>query len=233
MDFDERDKLEANLVEVLHKHFQGINDAKETADELCSHLSVVFAIQDMESQDRPPEKDIENLDKAAAAIDKSVSALRLVGRHGCADMGESLQRIFSERWSNGFGLPGSSGYARDHLIEHLEKIHDELLAARDGVDANGASFNTALGEGEAFEKFSGIGKQRNSAAQLFADELAKAFYDKTGKEPKVNTNPYVNGNPAYGAFLDFVSDAFHAANISAKPEYYARKACKDFSPDNR
>lgn len=230
MDYNKHDELKAELAEVLRKHFRGTNDAEDNARELLSDLSIAIAMQKMENQDKPPEKDIQNLDEAAKAIGKAASALKLVGQHGSADMVEILHRIFPERWDDGFGRPGSMRYARDHLIEHIEIVQAELEVARDSVDPLGASFNTVFGEGEEFEKFSGLGKQKNSAAYHFASELAQVYYLKTGEKPTVNTNPHVKGNPAYGPFLDLVTDSFKAVGISAKPERCARLACKDFSP---
>ncbi|WP_294613055.1 hypothetical protein [uncultured Roseovarius sp.] len=230
MDYGKHDRLRTNLVEMLPKHFEGIKDGEGVARELLSHLSVSAAMEEMESNDKPPNKDFENLDKAARYIERASSSLRRVGLHGSVGMVEILQRVFPEMSRHGFGSAGSMQTARGILVDHLEKIQAELEKARDSIDLAGRSFNTAFGEGDEFEEFSGVGKQKKSTARFFALELAYVYYAESGKIPVVNTNPYDRGNPAYGAFFSFVSDAFEAVEISASPEFWARQACKDFSP---
>ncbi|MDE9449980.1 hypothetical protein J3R80_05800 [Aliiroseovarius sp. Z3] len=227
MDYDSYERTKLEMEQVLQKHLPCIEDVQEATRHLLSDFSISTAMEKLDREDKPPEKDIENLALVARSLNKAAKHLRLVGMHGSADMANLVQELRLSGWGIGIGISGSSEPARDILVELIEKIETHISAVRNSVDPHGKSINTAFGEGPAFEKFSGVGKQRKSAARDFATELAILFNRTTGKKPTVSTDPY-RSNLAYGPFLDLVTDAFNAVEINASAEVWAREACKEF-----
>lgn len=230
MDVERYERLKAGLIKVLCNHFEQIDKPEEIARGLLSDLSTGQALESLEGSDKPPQKDVENIDRAAKALSKAREALSQVGFHGSRNIGQSFEDAPPEMWQSGFGFARISLNTREILTEHLRQVEVALATASDGVDLDGQSANTAFGQGPAYEKFSGVGKQRKTAAYLFACELAQVYFAQTRKEPSVSTKYSAYGNPAYGAFLDLVKDVFAAIEIDASPERWARIARKDFSP---
>lgn len=227
---DDASQIEDPLMKVLSQHFEGINDTDEIASVLRFELGMGRAIESLNAMDRPPEKDKEQLEKAVTAIGEAFFAIKGLGYHGAKHLSDVIPAVFPDPFAQGYVWTGSAEHSKEFLADHFAKLKKGLEIASNNVDLNGASYNTAFGEGPDFEKFSGVGKQKAATARAFALALAKVYHDKTGRRPTVSTRaiPNKKGHEAYGPFLDFVRDAFKAVGVEESPETWARAAHKSF-----
>lgn len=75
-------------------------------------------------------------------------------------------------------------------------------------------------------KNAGKGRPRKLLPRGIALVLAADYHSLTGGPPTVITQSNVQGNPAGGSFLAFVSAIFNALGIQESPETWARNAAK-------
>lgn len=236
MRIDHYKQNKATLIEVLKKHLVGMTDEDLhlASSSALAGLSAAIALEELEKSDRPPQKDVDDLKKASALINKAAEKLSSIGYHGNKEMKRILETSFAdaEAGIGTFFYETSGPREKRLLIGHLCSISSALQGAADEVNLQGMSLNTAFGEGPEYESFGSLTKPRKIAAERLARSLAATWLENSGRPPTVSTDPYSNRSEAYGPFLDLVSDAFDALKIDASAERFAREACKDFSSRN-
>jgi len=227
---------EAALASILRKHFPleefpGVSNADidKISQDLTRSLDTANALEALERSDKKPENDVELLRKAADKLRLAAEIIEQVGWHAQKHLGEVIDRSFTDFENDRLPWCGSGQSARTEITARLRTIQDALTKASRQVDVDGIPLYAAItGDTEQAEFQAGRNKQ--TAAYLFAKDCAHVFFEFTDKKPAVHTNPYEQGNPAYGPFFDLVKDAFAAVGIQASVETWARRACKEFSP---
>lgn len=230
---DKREKQEPDLIAVLKKHFSPVSDAeaKNISDGLIGTFEAASALQEIESSDRDPKKDIKSLEKAVRALATAQMCIEQLGWYGQATLPVVLRETVPNPVDFGLIYPNSGAQAQEALAGLLASFGRNLKGAVLQIAPDAPSVNTAFGEGPDFEIRRNT-KTVKTAAAFLARECGTAFFRLTGEHPTVSTDYSSTGNPAYGPFLDFVSDVFTECNVNASAETFARKAGKDFSDQN-
>jgi hypothetical protein len=227
---DDQKQRKASLVAAIKGISNSISDddAQNHAEALDRCYSLASSLQSVERMDREPQKDIDDIKRAARSMAAAANQLERVGWHGSKTFSQVLKCFFPNTDAE-FVAPTANSLAQKELVESLIVMSDILNSAASSINPDALSVNSAFGDGPEFETVY-KGKPTESAAMLFAADCAKVFHAISGSMPVVNTNPHERGNPAYGPFLDFVTLAFDAVGANASPQVWAKKAGKEFSP---
>ena len=206
------------LTEVLERNFED-QEYEDDANELYDEWALADAMQRFSRGDKLPSQDKEKLITAAKQIEQAAENIQKVGWHGdkslaplAAKIASGEQNICDQKLIN---VMSSVFFLADYLTD----IAAELRAASDKVDIDGGSFWAALGgEGPAPPS---RGRPPETAARYVAEKCAEIYFRNTGKQPSVVTP--IDGGPASGPFLNFVTEVFQAFKIKASAEASARK----------
>lgn len=226
---DDRADRSTLLVAAIKRLSNSISDddALAHAEALERCYSLASSLQSVERMDREPQKDIDDIRKAARSLASAAKQLERVGWHGSKTFPQVLKCFFPNTDAE-FIAPTANSLAQKELVESLNVMSDILNSAAVSVNPDALSVKSAFGAGQWFETVN-KNKPTETAAMLFAADCAKVFHAVTGSMPVVNTNPHELGNPAYCPFLDFVTLAFSAVGTKASPQVWAKKAGKEFS----
>lgn len=209
------------IQEVLTKHFEEVTAS--VAEEIYDEWVAADAMQKLERSDRFPSEDKRNLELAAKQIDQASEKLRRTGWHGDKALAPMVARVaFADRQQQTSNLMDAMS-AVAFLSKHLAEIASSLRTAASEIDEDGGSVVAAL-DATAAAGFA-RGRPRETAARWVASKCAEIYFQQTGSQPSVIV-PFAGG-PAYGPFLEFVSDMFRAVGISASPENHAKEASKE------
>lgn len=217
-----------DLAGVLQKHFNALSkeEAKRRADELLSVKSLSGALQKLDGSNVPPQRDLENIRKAAKAMASVYKHLSEVGWHGQETFSAVLEPFLEKSDYSFFVNSGARSLAKDALLERVQNLRDGLDDAVKRVNLDGPSVMTAFGQGAEFDEFRKT-KIPKTQARFFTRKCAEFYFELTGEDPEVWTRRELN--EAYGPFYDLIKDIFGACKIKASPEGFAREVCKEFS----
>lgn len=218
------------FVGVISEHFPTVSyEERETiSSNLLGHWKSGRTLDKIERSNNIATKDIEALEAAIKHIRHASNNIASIGWQG----GKALLPYardyakFQEKlnWFPVIGLTDSVEFVQSQL----NQIAADLSNASSQIDPNAPPVFDYLGE-----EFSKGGRPRENGAFYLTRELASVFKSLSGNEPTIITDAHADGHRARGWFLDFVSDAFNAVQITASPEAFARKVVKErTTPDN-
>ena len=222
---------------VLKTHFPSVDEAEREreADNLISHRSTAYSLERLEKANTPPTKDQERIHSASNAVRSAHNHLSKVGWHGQKTLGEVVLPLLDGSRRDYVANSGANSAGWDELLQIIKHLEASLAKAAEAVDLDGKSVMTVFDAGPEAEEFNNK-KHSKTTAKFFSFECADAYFRMTGKDPTVSNRqiPHAQGmsNEAYGPFLDFVADAFRAAEVGASPETWAKAAVRNFRSKN-
>ena len=138
------------------------------------------------------------------------------------------EKLFAQRKSAGWPVRSTINGARSEIGNSIKELASGVEEAITQIDPNGASVNTAFGDGPEFEKFGT--KVAKSGARFLAQECFRAFTALSEDRPAVRTD--LQYAEAYGPFHEFVTNIFEALEIDASAEAFAREACAELRQES-
>ncbi len=215
------------FVDVISKHFPVVSfeEREKISSSLLGHWKSGRTLDKIERSNNIAKKDIEALERAISHIRHASKNIANIGWQG----GQALLPYASEyaksqeklNWYPVLGFVDAADVVRDQL----SLIADDLTNASSQIDPDAPPIFEYLDE-----DFSTGGRPRENGAFYLTRELAEVFKSLSGKEPTIITD--TQSNQARGRFLEFVTDAFLAVQISASPEAFARKVVKERTTTN-
>jgi hypothetical protein len=211
-------EMEPKIAAALRQSFPDAEEGQilRWAGEIYDSWTPSAALDTLQRNDKPPEKDKDSLNRAFAHLSRAAELLKEVGYHGGKQLVPIAQDIEGVRRRRRFGV--SSVEAPLIISEILCELANKIQMAESHIPEDAPSINSAFGDGPGFGRHTG--RPRNGAARAVAGRCRNAFWELTGTRATVITNSM--DSKASGDFLNMLQNVFAAMDIKASAETWAR-----------
>ena len=210
--------IEEEISKLIMKHTSKFeaNDTADHANTIIDAWQFGKSFEKIVSGDKPPDKDQENLKKAAAKLLQARELLLQVGHHGSVALEKQSQVNANDKLRQEYRLTensyseilANSLSAMSHQIEEAAKM---LNASDRGLIAllSGSETNTPPKRG----------RKQKTTAHYITKICATIFRAGTDHKISITHDPYAHTNVAGGKFHTFLSEVFVLLEVEANVEH--------------
>ena len=214
--------LEAEISKLIMQH-----TSKITASETTDYANAIIdawqfgkSFEKIVSGDKPPEKDQENLEKAAAKLSQARELLLKVGHHGSIALEKQSQINAHDKLKQEYRLSENS--FSEILANSLLPIAHQIEEAAKMLNASDHGLIAVL-SGSETNPPRNKGRKRKTTAHYIAKICADIFKAGTDNNISITHDPYTDTNVAGGKFHTFLSEVFALLEIEANVEHNIKK----------
>lgn len=214
--------IEAEVSKLIMKHTSKIeaNNTTAYANAIIDAWQFGKSFEKIVSGDKPPEKDQENLEKAAAKLSQARELLLKVGHRGSIALEEQSQINAHDKLKQEYRLSENS-YS-EILANSLLPIAHQIKEAAKMLNASDRGLIAVL-SGSDTNPPPRKGRKQKTTAYYITRICADIFKAGTDFNISITHDPYTDTNVAGGKFHTFLSEVFALLEIEANVEHYIKE----------
>lgn len=218
--------IEAQISKVIMEHTTKIdaNDITEHANILIDAWQFGKSFEKIVSGDQPPERDQENLKKAAAKLLHARELLLLVGHHGSVALEKQFQVNAHDKYKQEYR--SSENSYSEILANSLLPISDQIKEAAKMLHSSDRGLIAIL-SGSETNPPPQKGRKRKAIAHDITKICAEIFKAGTGDKISITHNATANKNVSGGKFHTFMTEIFKLLEINANVEHCIKELIKE------
>lgn len=214
--------IEAEISKLIMQHISKIeaHDTAEYANAIIDAWQFGKSFEKIMSGDKPPEKDQENLKKAAAKLSQARGLLLQIGYHGSVALEKQSQINAHDKLRQEYRLSENS--FSEILANSLAPISHQLEEAARMLNASDHGLIAVL-SGTEINPSPKKGRKPKTTAHHIAKICADIFKAGTDYNISITHDPYTDTDVAGGKFHAFLSEVFALLKIEANVEHYIKE----------
>ena len=214
--------IEEEISKIIMKHTSKFeaNDTADHANTIIDAWQFGKSFEKIVSGDKPPEKDQENLKKAAAKLSQARELLLQVGHHGSIALEKQSQINAHDKLKQEYRLSENS-YS-EILANSLSPISHQLEEAARMLNASDRGLIAVL-SGTETNPSPKKGRKPKTTAHHIAKICADIFKAGTDYNISITHDPHTDTDVAGGKFHAFLSEVFALLKIEANVEHYIKE----------
>ena len=214
--------IEGEVSKLIIKHTSKIEAHNTTAyaNAIIDAWQFGKSFEKIMSEDKPPEKDQENLKKAAAKLSQASELLLKIGHHGSIALEKQSQINAHDKLRQEYRLSENS-YS-EILANSLSPIAHQIEEAAKMLNASDRGLIAVLSGSETNPPRK-KGRKQKTTAHYITKICADIFKAGTDHNISITHDPYTDTNVAGGKFHTFVSEVFALLEVEANVEHYIKK----------
>ena len=218
--------IEEQLSKIIFNHTSKIkaNAASEYANAIIDAWQTGKSIEKILSGDKPPEKDQENLKKAAAKLSQARELLLQIGHLGSVALEKQSQIAAHDKLKHKYRLTENS-YS-EILANSLSPIAHQIEEAAKKLNASDRGLVAVLSGSETNPPRK-KGRKQKTTAHYIAKICADIFKAGTDYNISITRDPLADTNVSGGKFHNFLAEVFNFLEIEASAEHCIKELLKE------
>ena len=224
--------IEEEISKLIIKHTSKIeaNDAVDHANTIIDAWQFGISFEKIVSGDKSPEKDQENLKKAAAKLLQAREYLLQVGQHGSVALEKQSLVNAHDKLKQEYRL-GENSHS-EILANSLSSISHQIQEAAKMLNASDRGLIAVLSRSETNPPPK-KGRKQKTTAHYITKICASIFRAGTDHNISITYDPHADKNVSGGKFHVFLREMFKLLEINANVEHCIKELLKEENADKK